>query len=341
MRWRSSAPWISFLARSTADAYCRIPEEDRRRGGQVSGRPETIGRDGGACTGAGGKRPSVHRGDGLRGRVSGHGAGGRVRSGDLLRHVRPRADGQAQAVRVHQSALRAFGRSGGRRPLEEEAGHRLEPDHARRALHAQAGRVLRRLRGRSRDAGQQQEDGKLHDSRGDRQTACGVAEMNSAHPPFDPGLYGPDALLMKGITGQNWKLKDYQARGGYGALKKILAEKMAPDAVITEVKKSALRGRGGAGFPTGLKWSFIPPQTPPAGRWGGAERAAEAAPAEARAAGCIGKNILGSEFSFELHAHHGWGAYICGEETALLESIEGKKGQPRFKPPFPASHGPS
>ena len=212
--------------------------------------------------------------------------------------------------------------------------------------------------------------------------------MNSAHPPFDPGIYGPDALLMKGITGQNWKLKDYQARGGYGALKKILAEKMAPDAVITEVKKSALRGRGGAGFPTGLKWSFMPRQIPGAKYmvcnsdegepgtfkdrdilrynphaviegmaiaayatgstagynyihgeiWEIYERFEEAL-AEARAAGCIGKNILGSEFSFELHAHHGWGAYICGEETALLESIEGKKGQPRFRPPFPASYG--
>ena len=212
--------------------------------------------------------------------------------------------------------------------------------------------------------------------------------MNSAHPPFDPGIYGPDALLMKGITGQNWKLKDYQARGGYGALKKILAEKMAPDAVITEVKKSALRGRGGAGVPPGLKWSFLPRQIPGAKYmvcnsdegepgtfkdrdilrynphaviegmaiaayatgstagynyihgeiWEIYERFEEAL-AEARAAGCIGKNILGSEFSFELHAHHGWGAYICGEETALLESIEGKKGQPRFRPPFPASYG--
>ena len=74
--------------------------------------------------------------------------------------------------------------------------------------------------------------------------------MNSAHPPFDPGIFGPDAVLLKGLTGLNWRLKDYETRGGYQALKKILAEKMAPDAVIAEVKKSALRGRGGAGFPT-------------------------------------------------------------------------------------------
>jgi len=212
--------------------------------------------------------------------------------------------------------------------------------------------------------------------------------MNSAHPPFDPGIYGPEAILMKGITGLNWRLKDYEARGGYAALKKLLAEKTSPEAVIAEVKKSALRGRGGAGFPTGLKWSFMPRQSPGAKYmvcnsdegepgtfkdrdilrynphaviegmviagyatgstagynyihgeiWDIYEQFEEAL-AEARAAGYVGRNILGSDFSFELFAHHGFGAYICGEETALLESIEGKKGQPRFKPPFPASYG--
>ena len=72
--------------------------------------------------------------------------------------------------------------------------------------------------------------------------------------------YGPDAILMAGLDGLNWRLKDYEKREGYAALRRILAEKMAPDAVIGEVKKSALRGRGGAGFPTGLKWSFMPKQ---------------------------------------------------------------------------------
>ncbi len=200
--------------------------------------------------------------------------------------------------------------------------------------------------------------------------------------------YGPDAILMTGLDASNWHLKDYEARGGYAALKKILSEKIAPDAVTAEVKKSGLRGRGGAGFPAGLKWSFMPKQYTgpkylvcnsdegepgtfkdrdilrynphqliegmligayamgiPVGYnyihgeiWAEYERFEEAL-AEARAAGYLGKNILGSDFSFELYAVHGWGAYICGEETGLLESIEGKKGQPRFKPPFPASFG--
>ncbi len=212
--------------------------------------------------------------------------------------------------------------------------------------------------------------------------------MNTAHPPFSTDAFGPDAVIMKGTDGLNWRLKDYEARGGYAALRKMLSEQMSPDAVIAEVKKSALRGRGGAGFPTGLKWSFMPRSFPgqkylvcnsdegEPGTFkdrdilrynphsviegmiiGGYATGAsvgynyihgeiwsiyeqfEEALAEARAAGYLGQNILGSSFDFELHAYHGWGAYICGEETALLESLEGKRGQPRFKPPFPASYG--
>jgi len=200
--------------------------------------------------------------------------------------------------------------------------------------------------------------------------------------------YGPDATIMRGITGENWRLKDYESRDGYQAIKKIFNESLKPEDVIAEVKKSALRGRGGAGFPTGLKWSFMPRAFPgpkylvcntdegepgtfkdrdiirynphaliegmiiaayamgiPVGYnyihgeiWADYARFEEALE-EARRAGYLGNNILGSDFSFELHAHHGYGAYICGEETALLESLEGKKGQPRFKPPFPASYG--
>jgi len=187
---------------------------------------------------------------------------------------------------------------------------------------------------------------------------------------------------------ESWKLANYLAVGGYDALKKVLAEKMTPEAIIEQVKLSSLRGRGGAGFPTGLKWSFMPKNYPgdkylvcntdegepgtfkdrdivrfnphqliegmiiggytlgaKAGYnyihgeiWEAYERFEDALD-EARAAGLLGKNILGSGWDFDIHAHHGYGAYVCGEETALLESIEGKKGQPRFKPPFPASFG--
>ena len=200
------------------------------------------------------------------------------------------------------------------------------------------------------------------------------------------------AQIYAGLDGGNWRLKDYEARGGYQALRKILGldggAGMTPDQVVAEVKGSGLRGRGGAGFPTGLKWSFMPRALPvqkylvcnsDEGEPGtckdrdilaynphivieGMVIAAyamgitvgynyihgeileiydrfEEALREARAAGYLGDKILGSGFNFHLHAFHGFGAYICGEETALLESLEGKKGQPRFKPPFPASYG--
>jgi NADH-quinone oxidoreductase subunit F len=197
-----------------------------------------------------------------------------------------------------------------------------------------------------------------------------------------------DPIILAGLDGQNWRLADYVKRGGYKALKRILDEKVTPEQVIAEVKLSSLRGRGGAGFPAGLKWSFMPRQY--AGQkylvcntdegepgtfkdrdiirynphaviegmaiaayamgttvgynyihgeiWAEYERFEEALD-EARAAGFLGDKIAGSDFNFQLHAFHGFGAYICGEETALMESIEGKKGQPRYKPPFPASFG--
>ncbi len=205
---------------------------------------------------------------------------------------------------------------------------------------------------------------------------------------FGPHINATIFADLKVDDPNDWRIGPYQTRGGYEALTKILKEKIPQDQVIAEVKKSALRGRGGAGFPTGLKWSFMPRQFPgqkylvcnsDEGEPGtfkdrdilrynphmvieGMAIAAyamgitvgynyihgeifsvyerfEEALEEARASGFLGANILGSGFDFQLHAFHGYGAYICGEETALLESLEGKKGQPRFKPPFPASFG--
>jgi NADH-quinone oxidoreductase subunit F len=207
----------------------------------------------------------------------------------------------------------------------------------------------------------------------------------SAHTCFHGRHLQP--LILADLDGQNWRLADYEKRGGYQGLRRILQQGMTPEAVVAELKKSGLRGRGGAGFPTGLKWSFMPknpgvkylvcnsdegepgtfkdrdilrynPHAVIEGMiigayaigatagynyihgeiWAEYERFQEALD-EAYAAGLLGKAILGSAFSFELFVTHGFGAYICGEETALLESLEGKKGQPRFKPPFPASVG--
>jgi NADH-quinone oxidoreductase subunit F len=195
------------------------------------------------------------------------------------------------------------------------------------------------------------------------------------------------------LISKRWGIKDstkidvYLQTGGYQALDKALKQ-MTPDTIIDEVKKSSLRGRGGAGFPTGLKWSFVPKDSPKpkyiicnadesepgsckdrplmeldphqliegtiiAGRAINAHHGfiyirgeyryvldiVDGAIAEAYSRGYLGKNILGSGFDFELVAHTGAGAYECGEESALMESLEGKRGYPRIKPPFPAVVG--
>ena len=185
-----------------------------------------------------------------------------------------------------------------------------------------------------------------------------------------------------------WALASYRERGGYEAWENVLKNQTPREEIIETLKASGLRGRGGAGFPTGLKLSFMPrdaqgqkyivcnsDESEPgtfkdrdilrfnphqviegmalAGYAIGATigfnyirgeyyepwQRFEAALAEARQAGLLGENLMGSDIAFELHSQRGAGAYICGEETALLESLEGKKGQPRFKPPFPAQVG--
>ncbi len=198
---------------------------------------------------------------------------------------------------------------------------------------------------------------------------------------------GCEPLQLKRVLIENGHtLKVYQETGGYASLKKALG--MTPDAIIQEMKDSALRGRGGAGFPTGMKWSFVPKDSPKqkyvvcnadesepgsfkdrylmerdphsmiegmiiAGFALGAATGyiytrgeykylidiMDIALAECREAGLLGKDILGSGFSMDIHTHSGAGAYICGEETALLSSLEGFRGHPRMKPPFPAVEG--
>ena len=196
-------------------------------------------------------------------------------------------------------------------------------------------------------------------------------------------------VCFKNIDKENpSSFSTYEAYGGYKVWRKILNGEMTPDEIITELKTSGLRGRGGAGFPTGLKWSFMPrnqegqkyvvcnsdegepgtchdrdilrynPHSVIEGMAiaGFVMNASvgynyirgefmepyyrfEEALQSAYEAGLLGKNLKASSVSFDLYTHLGAGAYICGEETALLESLEGKKGQPRFKPPFPANVG--
>lgn len=189
------------------------------------------------------------------------------------------------------------------------------------------------------------------------------------------------------LKGEACDIAVYEKNGGYAGLSKALKE-FTPDQVIEEVKKSALRGRGGAGFPTGMKWGFVPKESkrpkyvvcnadesePGTGKdrdlmrydphqliegmiiasfalsahaayiyirgeYWFIKEILEKAVAQAYAKGYLGKNILGSGFDLDLYVHPGAGAYICGEETALLESLEGKRGHPRLKPPFPAVVG--
>ena len=215
--------------------------------------------------------------------------------------------------------------------------------------------------------------------------------MTADTPEAAAGQFGPGVKLTPALSAywdqpDSFTLAGYRRDGGYRALPMALA--MPPDQVIQVVKDSVLRGRGGAGFPTGVKWGFIPqgdgkphylvvnadesepgackdvptmlgnPQALIEGIVIAAYairaelafiyvrgevlhviRRLHLAVAEAREAGYVGRNILGSGFDLEIVVHAGAGAYICGEETALLDSLEGKRGQPRLKPPFPATSG--
>jgi NADH-quinone oxidoreductase subunit F len=207
--------------------------------------------------------------------------------------------------------------------------------------------------------------------------------MNNQHT--DKNITGWDNLILTGIANYH-TLEVYQAHGGYKALK--MALEMKPEDVTEEVKKSNLRGRGGACFPTGLKWTFMPKQTTKPkylcvngdesepgtfkdreifeqnphlliegiviasyamgistayiyirGEYGKWIRMVDKALADAHAAGFVGQNICGTSFSLNIYTHKGAGAYICGEESSLMNSIEGQRGYPRVKPPFPAANG--
>jgi len=196
----------------------------------------------------------------------------------------------------------------------------------------------------------------------------------------------PELIITKNIDAPGLDtLKGYRKRGGYKSLAKALKE-YQPDDILEMVKKSGLRGRGGAGFPTGMKWGFLAKNQPRylccncdesepgtfkdrmlmeknphqliegviltsyacrvsvafiyvRGELALAGRQIERAIEEAYGAGLIGKNILGSGYDLEVIMHRGAGAYICGEESALMESLEGRRGYPRLKPPFPAAVG--
>jgi NADH-quinone oxidoreductase subunit F len=219
------------------------------------------------------------------------------------------------------------------------------------------------------------------------------AGKKTAPEPVTAGALHPRDKTETPVISRRWGIKDshkidvYLQHDGYKALEKALRE-MTPESIIEEVKKSSLRGRGGAGFPTGMKWSFVPKDSPKpkyvicnadesepgtckdrplmemdphqmiegitiAGRAIGAHMGfiyirgeyryvldiVQTALDEAYSRNFLGKNILGSGFDFDLVVHTGAGAYECGEESALMESLEGKRGYPRIKPPFPAVVG--
>merc|ERR1719232_818235 len=192
----------------------------------------------------------------------------------------------------------------------------------------------------------------------------GRADLLAGHGAYG-GLTDQDRIFTNLYGEQDWRLKDALKRGDWNMTKEIMW--MGPDWIVQEIKDSGLRGRGGAGFPSGLKWSFMPKASDgrpsflvvnadesepgtckdreimrkdPHKLVEGCLLAGYAMRArEAYTAGLIGRNACGSGYDFDVYLHRGAGAYICGEETALIESLEGKQGKPRLKPPFPAGVG--
>ncbi len=313
--------------------------------------------------------------DALRGRALRRAALARPRSRVVLHDVPPGSCREAPRPGMPQHHVHDARSGGAARVRAEEARHRARRPHGRREVLARGGRVPRGLQLGARRAGQP-DLSREHDAREAREAA------------------GGPAVTLKKVLTEHWGIADShklavaEKHGAYEALKKVLRDKIPPAQVIAEVKASGLRGRGGAGFPTGQKWSFVPQNTGKPiylcinadesepgtnkdreimerdphqliegsilasyainaktaflyirGEFDLPLRRMQEAVAEAEKAGYLGKNVLGSGVDIDFLIHRGAGAYICGEETALLTSLEGNRGEPKIKPPFPAVKG--
>src|SRR6185436_8331092 len=305
----------------------------------------------------------------------------------VLHDVLYEARREVRAAGVPHALLRVERRRARHRGPVGEARDRARPHRPERDVHAPRSRVSRRLRPRARRDGERR---LARVSQAGRRVDAGRgsedARRSGAERLFPRGGKMMEPLLTRYVREPNsFTLDFYRQHEGYDALKAALAKK--PDEIIEMVKASGLRGRGGAGFPTGMKWQFVDKKTEPRyiacnadesepgtfkdhllmernphlllegcaigcyaigakvayiyirGEFLHVQGVLERAIDEAYAAGYLGKNILGSGFDCDVYIHRGAGAYEAGEETALLESLEGKRAQPRNKPPFPALVG--